>query len=106
MLDVVEGVIHEEAQLRNDAQLEAQTLPKLVSHALDVAVDVVDDLLAFFRGEHAQVDAAHTHVGADAYGADRNEQPVCRLGLEEEHFAQFFLNQSGYFLLSCCFHIG
>ena len=104
VLRIVQAVVHEELELRDDAKLEAGALSEFVADLLHVGIDVVADFLGTFAGEDAQIAAAHAHVGTDAAGCDGHEDTACGLGLSLEDVAQLLLNQAGDFILSGCFH--
>ena len=63
MVDIVERVVDKETQLGNDTQLVADPRAQLIPDGLCVGVHVLDDLLAFLRGEHAQVSRAYAQFG-------------------------------------------
>ena len=67
---VIQRVINEELQLRNDAQLMANTVSQLKAYSFHVVIDVLHDLFASFRRENAEINTSVAHVGADADNAD------------------------------------
>ena len=66
VLDIVQGIVDEEAQFWYDAQLFSQTLAQIETHGLHVGIDVFQQFLPPLRWEDAQVDGCHTEVGTDA----------------------------------------
>ena len=63
-----------------------------------------DQLFKLAEVLHAEVGASHAHVWTDAHGADRNQYTRHGFGLLQEDVTQFLLEQTGYFILSGCFH--
>ena len=106
MVDVVEGVVDEEAQFGDDAHLVADARAQLVADGLHVRVDVLDDFLAALAGEYAQVGGADAQVGRylGARNADHDAVHGARLLLK--NLCQFLLQQAGNLVLSCFLHIG
>ena len=104
MFHIVEAVIDEELQLGDDAELLADAGAKLVAHMTLVRVDVLHDFLCPFAREDAEIDAAHAQVGADAADADAHQHASHRACLLLEDVAQLLLDESGYLVLSGCFH--
>ena len=66
MLNVVETIINEESQLRDDTQLISHTCTKLVAYSLLVGRDVLYYLFALFRRENAKICSTDTEVWTDA----------------------------------------
>lgn len=107
VLYVVERVVDEEFELRDDAQLLAFAHAEAAAQVGGVFLYDAEDL--FFAhsayGEDAQVDAGYGEVGRDAYACDGDER-VAHYGLHffQEDFAHILLYESGDFVLSCCLH--
>ena len=105
MFHVVQAVVHEELELWDDAELLAYAGTEFEANLLLVRVDVLHNLLSLFAWEDAEIDAAHAQVGTDAASADAHQHPSHRTRLLLEDIAQLFLNESGYLVLSGCFHL-
>ena len=63
VLNVIERVVDEEAQLGDDAQLVAHPCTQFVTDGLFVLLDILHQLLTSLTGEDAQVSGTHTQVG-------------------------------------------
>ena len=105
MFDVIEAVVDEELEFWNDAELLADTGAKFVANLALVGVDVLHDFLCLLAGEDAEIDAALAQVGADATDADADQNATHGTCLLLENVAQLLLDESGYFILSGCFHL-
>ena len=105
MFQVVEGVVDEELEFGYDAQLVAHTGAQFVANLTGVGVDVIQNFLGTLRGEDAEVAAGNAQVGTDAHGTDGDQHAMGGLRLPLEDVAKFLLYETGYFLLSCCFHL-
>lgn len=107
VLYVVERVINEEFELRDDAQLLALAQAKATTQIGSIFFyDAKNLLLAYAAyGEDAQVNAGYREVGRDAHTCDGDER-VAHYGLHffQEDFAHILLYESGDFVLSCCLH--
>ena len=66
-LQIVKGVIDEEAKFWDDAQLITDTGAEFVTYLLLICLNVLDNLLATLRREHAKVSCAYTEVWRDTY---------------------------------------
>ena len=77
---------------------------QFVTNLAGIGIDVAQNLLCLFRREDAQIAAGNAQVGADAHRAHTDQDAVCSLGLLLKDVTQFLLDESGYFLLSGCFH--
>ena len=104
MLNIIQRIVHEELQLRDDAELLADAGTEFVAHLSLVGVDVLYDSLRLLAGEDAEIDAAHAEVRADAAGTHTHQHPSHRTGLLLKDIAQLLLNEPGYLVLSGCFH--
>ena len=104
MLNIVQRVVDEELQFRDDAELLANSCAKLVAHLPLVRIDVLHNLLRPLAWEDAEIDAAHAQVGADAAYADAHKHASHSACLLLKDIAQLLLNESGYLVLSGCFH--
>ena len=105
MFDVIEAVVDEELEFRNDAELLADSCAKLEANLLLIGVDVLHNLCCLLAGEDAEIDAALAQVGADATDADADQNATHGTCLLLENVAQLLLDESGYFILSGCFHL-
>ncbi len=105
MFHIVQRVVHEELELRDDAELFADASAEFIADLSLVRVDVLHYLLGFLAWEDAEIDAAHTQVGTDAASTDAHQDAPHRTGLLLEDVAQFLLDEACYFVLSGCFHI-
>ena len=105
MLHIVQAVVHEELELRDDAELFADAGAELIADLPHIGVDVLHYLLGPLAWEDAEVAAAHAHVGTDAASTDAHQNAPHRTGLFLEDVAQFLLDEACYFVLSGCFHI-
>ena len=54
-VQIVEGVVDEEAKFGDDAQLVVYTLPQFVADGLLVGIDVLQQLFPLFRWEYAEI---------------------------------------------------
>ena len=104
VLDIVERIVEEELQFRNDTKLMTFERTQLVTNGTCLFVHVLQDFLCTIRREHAQVCLCHTEVGAHAHHTHRDQQTMCLASLFLENCAQILLNQSSNLILSCCFH--
>ena len=104
MLDVVQRVVDEEAQLGHDAQLMAHALSQSEANLLTVFLDVLEQFLALFRREDAQIGCADAQVGRDLGSCHADHHAVHSACLFLENHAQLFLQQACYFILSCLLH--
>ncbi len=93
MFNVIQRVVPEELQLRDDAQLLSHTQAQFVAHLLLVVVDILKNLLRTFAGENAQVSPADAQIRADAAGAYTYQYTAHGAGLFLEYIAQFLLNE-------------
>ena len=105
MLYIIQAVVDEEFEFRDDAELLADAGAEFVANLALVGVDVLHDFLCLLAGENAEIDAANAQVGADAANADAHQYTSHRTRLLLENVAQLLLNESGYFVLSGCFHL-
>ena len=105
MFDVIQRIIDEELEFGDDAELLADAGAEFVANLTLVGVDILHDFLCLLAGEDAEIDAAHAQVGADAADADAHQHASHRTRLLLKDIAQLLLNESGYFVLSCCFHL-
>jgi len=105
MFDVIEAVVDEELEFWDDAELFADTGAKFVANLALVGVDVLHDFLCLLAGEDAEIDAALAQVGADAADADADQNATHGTCLLLENVAQLLLDETGYFILSGCFHL-
>ena len=105
MLHVIQAVVNEEFEFGDDAELLADSGAEFVAHLALVGVDILHDFLCLLAGKDAEIDAADTQVGADAANADAHQYASHRTCLLLEDVAQLLLNESGYFVLSGCFHL-
>ena len=105
MFHIVQAVVHEELEFRDDAELFADASSEFIADLSLVRVDVLHYLLGFLAWKDAEIDAAHTQVGTDAASTDAHQHPSHRTRLLLEDVAQLLLNESGYLVLSGCFHL-
>ena len=105
MFDIIQAIIHEELEFGDDAELLADAGAEFVANLTLVGVDILHDFLCLLAWEDAEIDAADTQVGADAASADAHQYASHRTCLLLENVAQLLLNESGYFVLSGCFHL-
>ena len=105
MFDIIQAIIDEELEFGDDAELLADASAEFVANLTLVGVDVLHDFLCLLAGEYAEIDAADAQVGADAASADAHQYASHRTCLLLENVAQLLLNESGYFVLSGCFHL-
>ena len=66
MVDIIQAVVDEKAQLRNDAQLVVDTTSELIADALLVGLDVAEQLFRLCRREDAQISRTNAQVRTDA----------------------------------------
>ena len=81
VFEIVQAIVYEELEFRDDAELMAHAFAEFKSNGWDIAVDVCHNLFAALRGEDAEIGAADAHVGADVALAHRNERACHRFGL-------------------------
>lgn len=105
MLNVVERVINEEAELGNDAELIVHTPSQLIADTLLIGLNVFQQLVGPFGWEDAQMSRADTQVGRHACGGDADEHTVHLLCLTLEDIGQLLLEQACYTVLSCLLHV-
>ena len=105
VFNIIQRVVDEELQLRNDTQLLSHACAQFVANLPLVVIDVLHNLLGAFAGEYTQVSTTDAKVGTYAAGAYTNQHTTHGAGLLLEDIAQLLLNESGNFILSCCFHI-
>ena len=105
MFDVIQRIVDEELQLRDDAKLLTYSFAELEANLLLVGVDVLHNLLSLLAREDAEIDATYTQVRADAASADAHKNASHRTRLLLKDVAQLFLNETGYLVLSGCFHL-
>src|SRR3712207_433778 len=103
-LYVVQTVVDEEAQLRNDTQLIAHSLAQIVAYGLLVGDDVLEYLLTFIAGENAQIGGANAEVGTYFHPGDAHHDAVHHAGLTLKNGRQLLLQQARYTILSCFLH--
>ena len=103
VLKIIERVIEEELELRNDAELMTLQLAHLIAYLGCVVVDVLQDVLCFLRWEDTEVGFRHTQVGTDSHHTYAHENAPCLTRLCLKDVAQVLLNQTCDFILSCCF---
>jgi len=63
VFEVVEGVVDEELQFGDDAELVAYAVAQFEADAALVVVEVLDDLRGLLRGEDADVGPGDAEVG-------------------------------------------
>ena len=105
MFNVIQRIVDEELEFRNDAELLADSCAKLEANLLLIGVDVLHYLLCLLAWEDAEIDATHAQVGADAASTDAHQNASHRTGLLLKDVAQLLLNEASYLVLSGCFHI-
>ena len=105
MLDIVERVVNEEAQLGYDAQLVAHACSQLVAYGLFTGVDVLHYLIALVGREDAEISCADAEVGRHATLGHAHHHAVHHSCLRLEDEAKLLLQQSRYSVLSCFLHI-
>ena len=105
MLDVIQRIVDEELQFRDDAELLANAGAKFVANLLLVGIDVLHNLFRLLTREYAEINAADTQVGTYAANADAHQHASHLACLPLEDVAQFLLYEAGYLVLSGCFHL-
>ena len=90
---VVNGLVKEETQFGDDAELMSYPLTKVIPYLLDIGVYVLDRLLTFLLRENAQIYAGNAQVAAYLDLAYRNHQSFGKFGLDKEHLTQFLLDK-------------
>ena len=103
MFHIVQAVVNEELQFRDDAELLPNAGAELITHLALVGIDVLYYLLGLLAGEDTEIDAAHAQVWADAAYADADQHTTHGTRLLLEDVTQFLLNEPGYFVLTGCF---
>ena len=76
MVDIIQAVVDEKAQLRNDAQLVVDTTSELIADALLVGLDVAEQLFRLCRREDAQISRTNAQVRTDALSDSGISQPA------------------------------
>ena len=105
MFNVIQRIVDEELEFRNDAELLADSCAKLEANLLLIGVDVLHYLLCLLAGKDAEIDAANAQVGTDAANTDAYQDASHRACLLLEDVAKLLLNETSYLVLSGCFHI-
>ena len=105
MFNVIQRIVDEELQLRDDTQLLAHSCAKLVANLTTIGVDVLHYLCCPFAGKDAEIDATNTQVGTDAASTHAHKNASHRTGLLLKDVAQLLLNEASYLILSGCFHL-
>ena len=103
-LNIIERVVHEEAQFGDDTQLVAYACAKLVADGLLVGCDVAENLVSLLRREHAEVSGENAEVGRHAATCYADHYAVHGASLRLEDKAQLLLEQACYTVLSCFLH--
>ena len=67
MLQVIQTVVQEEAELWNDAQLVSHLSAQVEADGLLVGIDILQNLLTLLRWEHAEVSGADAEVWTHSY---------------------------------------
>ena len=105
MFNVIQRIVDEELEFRDDAQLLAHSCAKLEANLLLIGVDVLYYLLCLLAWKDAEIDATHAQVGTDAASTDAHQHASHCTGLLLKDVAQLLLNEASYLVLSGCFHI-
>ena len=103
-VQIVEGVVDEEAKFGDDAQLVVYTLSQFVADGLLVGIDVLQQLFPLFRREYAEIRRADAEVGAYLHTCDTDQYAVHHACLRLEDARQLLLEEACYAVLSCFLH--
>lgn len=91
MFNIVQRVVNEETQLRDDTQLVANPRAQLIAYLFLVLVDILHNLLAPFAGEDAQVCRADAQVRTHPHPCHTHHHPMHATGLLLENHTQLLL---------------
>ena len=103
MFHIVQAVVHEELELRNDAQLFAYSSAEFEANLLLVDIDVLNNLLSPLAWKDTEIYATYTQVRANAASTDTHQNAPHRTCLLLEDVAQLLLYEASNLVLSGCF---
>ena len=81
MLQVIQTVVQEEAELWNDTQLVSHLSAQVEADGLLVGIDVFQNLLTLLRWEHAEVSSADAKIRAYSYLSNTYHHTMHHAGL-------------------------
>ena len=84
----------------------SDALSEVVANAANVVVEIFYYLIGLFWRENTDINVAHAEIWAYAHITYTHKYASHSLRLALKHFAELFLYQAVYFLLTGSFHIG